>query len=70
MTYGDVLRYPLGYDPDDSYRFMYVGKSRILLTKLQTIRVMILRVPSDDDLWAVGKILTAGVNELEVVDAS
>lgn len=59
MMFGDLLRYPYEADPEGEFLFMFVGRRDDNLNN-----VMVLR-PHDDDVWAVGEVIVAGVHELK-----
>jgi len=64
MKFGDVLRYR-SYDPETNWLFLYLETDGSASIKWLT--VMVIQTPHDDDLWEIGDVIAAGVNELEVV---
>ena len=57
--FGDILRYRPEDDPDDGYRFVFVARAA-----RDYIEAMVVRVPTEDDVWEIGDVVTAGINEL------
>lgn len=65
--FGDVLRYPAKHDPEVDWLFMFLGPDDQYVEG-PYLRVMLLRVHRDDDLWAPGTVILAGPRELEPVE--